>query len=118
MNKLLTKLGNHSIAELPNEACGIITKKFEYIPTKNISPSPTNSFIVDPIAIYKNMNNIWGFFHSHPYKSDPVPSQKDLESAAFKEYKFIVGFADSFYIYWNENDTLKFERVNGSHFRN
>jgi len=109
-------MGNHSIAALPNEACGIITKSFEYIPCKNISPTPTNSFIVDPMEIYKNKGNIWGFFHSHPYKSDPVPSLNDLNSAAHREYKFIVGFADAFYIYWNDNNNLRFETLDECHF--
>lgn len=112
----MERMGMHSIAELPREACGIITKDFEYIPCKNISPTPTNSFIVDPISIYKNMDNIWGFYHSHPYKSDPVPSLQDLDSAAHREYKFIVGFAKEFYIYWNDNNELKFEKLDGRHF--
>lgn len=114
-NKLISHLGNHSLSELPKEACGIITKQFEYFPSKNISNKPNNSFIVDPIDIVKHDDNIWGFFHSHPYVQDPIPSIKDLDSTIYNEYKFIVGFANIFYIYWLDSKQLRFERFNESH---
>lgn len=110
LNELLTKLSNHSIASIPLEACGIITKDFDYIPCKNISPNPTISFVIDPIEVYKNENNIWGFFHSHPNSNNPIPSSKDLPNSIFKSLKFVVGFGNTFYIYWNDNNTLKFEK--------
>lgn len=115
LNTLLTQLGNHSISELPREACGIITKQFEYFPSKNISNSPTNSFIINPVDIIKHEGNIWGFFHSHPYVKDPIPSKADLSSTVFSQYKFIVGFANNFYIYWVDSDTLRFEQFNENH---
>lgn len=114
-NNLITSMGNHSIADLPKESCGIITKNFTYIPCKNISKTPKVSFILDPIAILANQDNIWGFFHSHPYSSDPIPSEHDIESAIFSQFKFIVGFSDNFYIYWLENGLLQFEKFNEHH---
>jgi len=111
-DELLIAMGNHSIAEYPREACGIITKDLNYIPTKNISKNPRTSFIIDPIAIVENFDNILGFFHSHPGSSDPIPSSKDLSSTSFDEYLFVVGFANSFYRYWSENGELRFERLN------
>lgn len=113
---LLISLGNHSIAALPNEACGIITKQFTYIPTKNISMKPKSNFIVDPLAILHHEDNIWGFYHSHPYSSNPIPSKNDSLSAIFSQYKFIVGFNNKFYIYWLKAEgTLQFEVFNEHH---
>lgn len=111
---LLVKLGAHSIKELPNECCGIITKDFDYIPCNNISSNPTSNFILDPLDLINNEDNIWGFFHSHPYSTDPIPSQSDLASTVFKQFKFVVGFDSRFYIYWSDNG-LKFEKFNESH---
>lgn len=114
---LLNDMSAHSIRDYPREACGIITNNFEYIACTNISATPKRSFIIDPIAILQHENNIWGFYHSHPGSADPVPSKKDLESTLFTEFKFVVGFADNFYIYWlNENHELSFERFNENHY--
>lgn len=113
---LITALNNHSIAEYPREACGIITKDFTYVPCKNISSSPKTTFVIDPLAILEHEDNIWGFYHSHPGSADPVPSKKDLESTLFSNFKFLVGFANSTYIYWlNDSNSLSFERFNESH---
>lgn len=111
LNNLLTELGNHSISAIPLEACGIITKELVYIPCKNVSFNPTTNFIIDPLQVLKYEDNIWGFFHSHPNIPDPIPSINDMPEIIFKHIKFIVGFANKFYIYWNDNGTLKFEKL-------
>ena len=98
--ELLEKMGKHSLQDYPAEACGIITTDFDYIPCKNISPYPKASFILDPVAIYEHEDVIWGFFHSHPGDENPLPSEKDIASTIFKEYKFVVGFKSKFFIYW------------------
>lgn len=113
--QLLISMGNHSLSEYPKEACGIITKSLEYIPARNVSKAPKNSFIVDPICILEHYDNIWGFFHSHPGSTDPIPSAKDLASTVFDEYNFIVGFGNNFYKYWSLNGELRFERLNENH---
>jgi proteasome lid subunit RPN8/RPN11 len=114
--QLLTDMGSHSVAEFPKEACGIITNSFNYVPCRNLSSTPKTSFIIDPIAILSYDKNIWGFFHSHPGSSDPIPSSKDAPSALFNEYAFIVGFGVNFYKYWLTDGNLRFERLNESHF--
>jgi proteasome lid subunit RPN8/RPN11 len=114
-NELLNSLQKHSISEYPKEACGIITKDFTYIPTRNISKHPKISFVIDPFAIMEHENNIWGFYHSHPGSSDPIPSKNDIASTIFSEYKFLVGFAKNTYIYWLENKNLRFEVFNENH---
>jgi proteasome lid subunit RPN8/RPN11 len=113
--KLLLDMGNHSTAEVPREACGLITLSFEYIPCRNLSSTPKTAFIVDPLAILKHENNIWGFFHSHPGSSDPIPSIRDASSTLFDEYVFIVGFGTNFYKYWFKDGNLCFERFNEHH---
>lgn len=113
---LIEAMSRHAQAEYPKEACGIITKHLTYIPTKNISPHPKKSFIVDPLAIMKHRQDILGFFHSHPGSEDPIPSSKDVVSTAFEEYLFVVGFGSKFYRYWSENFELRFETLNASHF--
>jgi proteasome lid subunit RPN8/RPN11 len=115
-DELLTAMGTHSLAQFPNEACGIITKDLGYVPCRNISSTPRTSFIIDPLAILKHENDILGFFHSHPGASDPIPSTKDLPSTAFYEYLFVVGFGTNFYKYWHEDNRIKFEKLNENHF--
>ena len=112
--ELVSKMGNHSLSEYPKEACGIITKSLDYIPTKNLSRNPKNSFVIDPLAIIEHYDNIWGFFHSHPGSTDPIPSSKDLASTSFTEYNFVVGFGSNFYKYWSVDGELRFERLNES----
>jgi proteasome lid subunit RPN8/RPN11 len=112
---LLQSIQTHSLVEYPKEACGIITKELKYIPCKNLSKNPKNSFIIDPLAILHNEDNIWGFYHSHPGSADPIPSNRDIASTVFSEYKFLVGFAQNTYIYWLEDNSLKFEKFNESH---
>ena len=58
-NKLESDMQAHSIREYPKEACGIITKSFEYIPCKNISNRPKTSFVIDPLAILQHEDDIW-----------------------------------------------------------
>jgi proteasome lid subunit RPN8/RPN11 len=116
LDKLIFDMQAHSIRDYPKEACGIITKDFTYIPCNNISNRPKTSFVIDPLAILEHEENIWGFYHSHPGSSDPIPSKRDLDSTLFTEYKFLVGFANNTYIYWlNETSELSFEKFNESH---
>ena len=116
-NKLINEMAIHAQAEYPREACGIITTEYKYIPCNNISPSPKESFILDPIKLLEYENNTWGIFHSHPGEENPLPSEEDLEHTVFDEYKFIVGFAGKQYIYWFDKDlkVLRYEPFEESH---
>jgi proteasome lid subunit RPN8/RPN11 len=114
-NKLIEDMHAHSIEEYPKEACGIITKEFKYIKTKNISSTPKTSFVIDPLAILEYEDSIWGFYHSHPGSADPIPSKADIDSTVFTQYKFLVGFANNTYIYWLSDNKLCFERFNENH---
>lgn len=114
---LIENMSRHSLSDYPAEACGIITKTFDYISCKNISMQPKHSFIIDPIAIYKYEEEIWGFFHSHPGEENPLPSEQDVTSTIFKDYKFVVGFKDKFYIYWFDK-ILRYEPFGIVHCKN
>jgi proteasome lid subunit RPN8/RPN11 len=118
--KLIQDMGQHSIESYPNECVGIITNNYEYIKCKNVSDDPKNTFILDPVALVKYDNNIWGIFHSHPGSDNPIPSKEDKTSAAFAEYKFLVGFADKIFIYWLDKriEALRFEPFEEKHIVN
>ena len=114
---LTNDMNNHALRDYPREAVGIILKDFTYVPCKNLSTVPTYSFVLDPVAFIKYDNNIWGIFHSHPGADKPIPSKDDKVSAAFQEYKFLVGFNNEFYIYWMDSkvDALKFDKLRKEH---
>ena len=116
-DELKDAMNAHALRDYPREAVGIITKDFNYIPCKNISLEPKITFILDPADLMKHDGNIWGIFHSHPGDENPIPSKEDKVSAAFQEYKFLVGFNNKFFIYWlDENlDALIFDKFEGRH---
>lgn len=116
--KLLEDMNNHALRDYPRECVGIITKDFTYIPCKNISDNPKNTFFLDPADLVRYDGSIWGIFHSHPGSDNPLPSSEDKISAAFSEYRFFVGFNNKFYTYWYDKnvDALKFEKVEEKHF--
>jgi len=116
--KLKNAMNKHAMDSYPLECVGIITNDYEYIPCKNISNTPKLSFYLDPAALIKYDGNIWGIFHSHPGDDNPIPSKEDKLSAAFNQYKFIVGFNNKFYLYWFEKslDVLCFEPLKEEHF--
>lgn len=119
-NKLINYMGVHSQSDYPLESCGLITKEFIYIPCKNISTLPKESFILDPIALLDYEDNVWGIVHSHPGDENPIPSEKDISSTVFDEFKFIVGFANKFFIYWFDNrlKILRYEPFEVQHLIN
>jgi proteasome lid subunit RPN8/RPN11 len=118
--KLKEDMNNHALSHYPREAVGIITKDFLYIPCKNLSNNPNITFFLDPAALVQYDGNIWGIFHSHPGSDNPIPSSEDKVSAAFNEYKFLVGFNNKFFIYWYDSniDALKFDMFKEVHLVN
>jgi len=110
--KLIEAFTAHMKVEPDHECCGIITKDFSYIPCKNISSSPKESFILDPTELLKYANDCWGIFHSHPLHHDELPSEEDKYSAVYRQYKFVVGNLNgTFYEYWlNDREFLQFKK--------
>lgn len=115
--KLTEEMNAHAMRDYPRECVGIITNDFKYIPCKNLSDTPTLTFYLDPAALVEHDGNIWGIFHSHPGSTNPIPSKEDKLSAAFQQYKFLVGFNNKFFIYWFDSnvDALKFDKFEERH---
>jgi len=115
--KLIEAMNTHAMKDYPREAVGIVTNDHKYVPCKNISQSPKITFFLDPADLVKHDGDIWGIFHSHPGAEQPIPSSEDKTSAAFQQYKFLVGFNNKFYIYWldNEINALKFDEFKEEH---
>ena len=117
--KLINNMKDHADSQHPKECCGIITTDFEYIPYKNIAPDPENYFVLDPIAFVDYPDDCWAIFHSHPDQDNPLPSENDIESTSFEEYKFIVGWKEKFYLYWYDTNikSLKFKKFTEDYLR-
>lgn len=115
--KLKQQMNAHAMLDYPRECVGIITCDLNYLPCKNISTTPKLNFYLDPADLVRNDGNIWGIFHSHPGDDNPLPSSEDKHSAAFNEYKFLVGFNNKFFIYWYDQrvDALCYERFEEKH---
>ena len=108
---LIRDFTEHMSKDPSIECCGIVTKDYNYIPCKNLSPKPKESFILDPVELLKQGDNCWGIFHSHPSHFDYLPSEEDKNSAIYSQYKFIVGSLNGkFYQYWlNSLSYLEFK---------
>jgi|TARA_R110001592_G_scaffold54396_7_gene166460 proteasome lid subunit RPN8/RPN11 len=119
-DKLKEEMQLHAEADYPREACGVILKDFTYVRADNLSNTPTLTFELDPGALVKYDEQIWGIFHSHPGSDQPLPSREDKHAAAFVEYKYIVGFGLKYYIYWYDSklDALKFDKFESKHIGN
>jgi proteasome lid subunit RPN8/RPN11 len=116
-DKLIEDFALHAEHDFPNEACGVILDDYTYIRADNKSLNPKINFILDPGILAKYDNKIWGIFHSHPGEEQPLPSKEDKHAAAFSQYKFIVGFAKKYYIYWYDKnvEALKFSQFESKH---
>lgn len=119
-DELCTNMGKFSQANYPLESCGIITKDFKFIPSKNLSSAPKVSFLIDPVLLVEYDDNIWGIFHSHPDENFKEPSEEDLKLTLYEDLKFILGNNNDFFIYWYDSETKikRFEKFNENHCKN
>lgn len=96
---------DHAIAELPNEACGLLSGDAgagtvrRYHPASNAEASPYG-FEVDPgdlvritFAIERAGDALVAVFHSHP-RSPAKPSARDVRAAAYPVVHLIASLAD------------------------
>ncbi len=116
-NKLINDMSIHAQMDFPAESCGIITTDFLYIPCENIALNKKESFILDPLSLLEHEDYIWGIFHSHPGSENPMPSEEDMAHTIFDEYKFVVGFANKYFIYWYDKklEVLRYEPFEKKH---
>ena len=119
-NELIITMGKYAQAQYPLEACGIITKDFQFVRSSNLSNRPKISFMIDPVLLVAYDDNIWGVFHSHTDTSHQDPSEEDLRHTIYSDLKFIVGNQNKFYIYWydKERKIKRSEVLNESHCTN
>ncbi len=89
----------HALAEIPNEACGLIVgsapvaaggRALRYEACRNAAASPVR-YLVHEDDLYRITveaddagHVIWGIVHSHP-RSPAVPSSTDVERALYPE---------------------------------
>ncbi len=92
--KLHQEICDHSVADFPNEACGLLVgqknEKGELVVSNclqamNVSSTPEHAFEIDPTQIIKTQKNrrdlseqIIGHYHSHP-NGRAEPSKTDLK---------------------------------------
>lgn len=96
---------DHAIAELPNEACGLVSgdaragtaRRFH--PARNVEASPYG-FEVDPddlvritFDIERAGEALVAIFHSHP-GSRAEPSARDIRAAAYPVVHMLASLAD------------------------
>ena len=117
---LCDSMGKYAQSEFPFEACGIITQDFNFIPVKNISNKPRNSFMLDPTIFIEYEDNIWGIFHSHTEERFSTPSESDFKQSFWNDLKYVLFANGSFYIYWFDttNNIKRVEPFNEHHCKN
>lgn len=97
--EIANKMLEHSKAEYPNEACGILGGKdscvLSIFKMSNADKSPS-SFFMDPgeqlkimKELRKNNMDMLGIYHSH-VASKAYPSQKDVELAFYQDVSYLI----------------------------
>jgi proteasome lid subunit RPN8/RPN11 len=89
---------SHSLAELPNECCGVLLGKKEVeraVPMRSIPPAP-DAYYMDPeqqIEVFTTMQaageQLLGIYHSHP-KGPLEPSGMDMQLAFHPSALYVV----------------------------
>lgn len=80
--KIMNAITAHVEAEYPNEACGVVVqigRRQEYLPCRNLSETPTESFTLAPedYAAAEEQGEVLMIIHSHPDVVQLIPSEMD-----------------------------------------
>jgi proteasome lid subunit RPN8/RPN11 len=87
-------------AEAPNECCGMIASRdgeaVTVYPATNAAASPPYAYEIDSADLYRIQMaiedaglDLGAIYHSHP-RSEPVPSQTDINLAFYPEATYII----------------------------
>lgn len=88
------ELVDYAREEYPREACGLLVNvrgKLIFRPCKNISSSPEEDFIIDPLDQIRALHNaeLVAIFHSHT-KYDEQPSDQDYMGCKKTEVPWVI----------------------------
>ena len=109
-NEIISQLTKHCMLTYPEEACGLLAGKIQYvenkelyhvneiIPLENIAEEREKEYLINPhdfIMIEERLslqrtNSIIGIYHSHP-DSSSNPSKRDTDFAWNKLVYLIIG---------------------------
>ena len=96
----LRQMFDHTEAEAPNEACGLLAGDAQHVtrvlPAKNVAKDPRVEYLMDPqdqILHFQAMEEqgleLLGIYHSHPV-SPAYPSPTDLSMALYPEAVYAI----------------------------
>lgn len=98
--RLYDQILDQARAEAPNECCGMIASRdgeaVKVYPAANAATSPPYAYEIDSgdlyriqMAIEDDGLDLGAIYHSHP-RSEPVPSQTDINLAFYPEAEYII----------------------------
>jgi proteasome lid subunit RPN8/RPN11 len=102
--KQIDEIFAHARRELPNECCGLLGGRDDFVSSiyksKNIAANPLVEYEAAPGDLFRAQKvmrergeTLVGIYHSHPRQSEPVPSETDVRRAFYPQaVYFIVGF--------------------------
>jgi proteasome lid subunit RPN8/RPN11 len=90
----------HTRAEAPNEACGLLAGRNQYVthvlPATNVAENPLVGYLMDPEDQLRHFHmieeqslDLLGIYHSHP-ASGAYPSPTDLSMAYYPEAVYAI----------------------------
>ena len=90
----------HTRAEAPNEACGLLAGRDQYVthvlPATNVAEDPLVGYLMDPEDQLRHFHmieeqalDLLGIYHSHP-ASGAYPSPTDLSMAYYPEAVYAI----------------------------
>ncbi len=91
-DKIIQALTDHAEQCFPEECCGLVVDNggvLLYVPCDNQSPTPLQSFLIDPRVYLKWVDRLVFVAHSHPNRS-AAPSQADKGSCERANVPFLI----------------------------
>ena len=86
-----------TLANYPNEMCGVVTKNDFFIEIENVADNKESAFELNPFKFYELKDDIKFIVHSHTRQRHLhicTPSVKDMESQKLWKYPFLISGYD------------------------